>query len=254
MLGLTVAYGISALLPIDKDKLVDDQVWRVLLFAPAVIALINILAFVIYYRQEPVGYSLANGNDAEAKKMLRRVYHSKGVDNFDELIEQKNAYVRSNTSKESKAGLCEVIFGAKYRRATWISIFINSMHNLSGINAVNVYITQLLIIKKEETNGEFPITPGSGAFIIAIVNMIGCICALIPMRLIGRKPILMLGYGGLSVSLFVIGLAYLKKWNMLMFITVSVYTFIFQITVSGCTWFYTAETTLDKSMGVCIFV
>lgn len=128
------------------------------------------------------------------------------------------------------------------------------MHNLSGINAVNVYITQLLIIKKEETNGEFPITPGSGAFIIAIVNMIGCICALLPMRLIGRKPILMLGYGGLSVSLFVIGLAYLKEWNLLMFITVSVYTFIFQITVGGCTWFYTAETTLDKSMGVCIFV
>ena len=74
------------------------------------------------------------------------------------------------------------------------------------------------------------------------------------MRLIGRKPIFVMGYGGMSVFLFLIGLSYLNEWNMTMFIAVCIYIFIFQTTVGGASWFYTAEITLDKSMGVCLFV
>ena len=49
--GLIVAYFLSsAFLPMDEDKLADDQTWRILLFAPAVIGLINILAFICYFR------------------------------------------------------------------------------------------------------------------------------------------------------------------------------------------------------------
>ena len=83
------------------------------------------------------------------------------------------------------------------------------MVNLSGINAVNVFITQLLIILKEDTDGAFPVSPGLGAFLVAVVNMIGTILALIPVRLLGRKAIFMIGYGGMSLDLLLIGVAYL---------------------------------------------
>ena len=119
------------------------------------------------------------------------------------------------------------MFGKKYRRATWTCTLINALMNLTGINAVNVYITQLLILLKEQTNGEFPISPGLGAFITAIANLIGVLVSFIPMRLMGRKSIFVMGYGCLSVLLFVIGLAYLKEWNIAMFIAICVYIFIF---------------------------
>ena len=92
-----------------------------------------------------MAYSIANGKEVEAKEMLRKIYHSKGVEDFGDLINQKYEYIKNNSSKESDTGLGEVMFGKKYRRATWTCIIINSLHNLTGINAVNVYITQLLI-------------------------------------------------------------------------------------------------------------
>ena len=52
----------------------DDQTWRALLFAPAVIGTINILMFLCYYKQEPIAYSIAKGNETEAKKMLQKIY------------------------------------------------------------------------------------------------------------------------------------------------------------------------------------
>ena len=101
------------------------------------------------------------------------------------------------------------------------------MHNLTGICAVNIYITQLLIARQEATDGKFPVSPVLGAFIVAMTNLIGCLIAFIPMKLLGRKTILMMGYGGMSVSLFVIGLALLCEWDMTMFGVVCLFTFIF---------------------------
>ena len=141
VLGLILCYTISAFLPMKEDlDIKDDQTWRALLFAPAVIGIINILMFLCYYKQEPIAYSIAKGNEIEAKKMLRKIHHSKGVENFEELIDQKYDYLKSNTSKEIDIGLCEVLFGAKYRRASWTGIVVNALLNLTGINGVNVYI------------------------------------------------------------------------------------------------------------------
>ena len=185
--------------------------------------------------------------------MLRKIYHSQSVDKFDELIDAKYEHIKSNQAKESDVSFCEVAFGAKYRRATWMNVFTGAMINLAGINAVNVFITQLLIMLKEQTEGQFPVSPGLGAFSVAVVNMIGTIFALVPVRLLGRKSIFMMGYGGMSLDLLLIGLAYLKQWNMTMFIAVCVYTFIFQSTIGGITYFYMAETTLDRATGLSLF-
>ena len=69
-----------------------------------------------------MAFSVSNGNEAEAKALLKRVYHSKGVENFDELIDQKYEYVKKTSSKDTvTAGLGEVLCGVKYRRATWTS-------------------------------------------------------------------------------------------------------------------------------------
>ena len=51
VLGLIIAYGLSsALLPMDPELLKDDETWRVLLFAPAVIGVINMALFLCYYK------------------------------------------------------------------------------------------------------------------------------------------------------------------------------------------------------------
>ena len=129
----------------DDQDVEADQTWRALLFAPAIIGTTNMLMFLCYYKQEPIAYSIAKGNEIEAKKMLRKIYHQEGVENFEELIDQKYDYLKGNTSKEIDIGLYEVLFGAKYRKGSWTGIVINALLNLTGINGVNVYIMQILI-------------------------------------------------------------------------------------------------------------
>ena len=175
-----------------------------------------------------MAFSVSNENESEAKALLRRVYHSKGVENFDELIDQEYEYVKKTSSKDTvTAGLGEVLCGVKYRRATWTCILINCLHVLTGIHAVLVYVTQLLITMKEKTEGDFPISPVLGSFIASMINLVGCVFALLPMSFLGRKTIFQMGYGIMSISLFVVGCAYYKEWYLTVFLAVCVFQFIF---------------------------
>ena len=72
------------------------------------------------------------GNEIEAKKMLQKIYPPKGVLDFVPLIDQKYNDLNRSTTKEVGIGLCPVMFGKKYRRASWTGIVLNTLHNLTG--------------------------------------------------------------------------------------------------------------------------
>ena len=63
---------------------------------PAIIGVVNILLFLIIFRQETVAFSIAKGNESEAKTLLKKVYNSNGVQDFDQLINQKHDYIKNN--------------------------------------------------------------------------------------------------------------------------------------------------------------
>lgn len=50
VLGLTLCYALSAVLPTEESELAEDQMWRVFIGMPAVIGLIYILLFLLYYK------------------------------------------------------------------------------------------------------------------------------------------------------------------------------------------------------------
>ena len=85
-IGFPLAFGLGAILPTDKDEMVDDERWRIIYGVPAIVSVVQILLFLLVVRQEPVAFSIADGREEEAKALLRKIYKKSSVDNFEEAI------------------------------------------------------------------------------------------------------------------------------------------------------------------------
>ena len=65
---------MGALLPTDQSEFAADEMWRVIYGVPILIALVQIILFSIFFREEPVAYCISLGKDEEARRLLSRVY------------------------------------------------------------------------------------------------------------------------------------------------------------------------------------
>jgi len=48
--------------------------WRILHGFPSFIAILQSILFLLFIRQEPIAFNIANGNDDEAAALLKKVY------------------------------------------------------------------------------------------------------------------------------------------------------------------------------------
>ena len=70
-----------------------------------------------------------------------------------------------------------------------------------------MYANRLLENMNEQTDGKFPISPLAGTYVLGIVNALFALVAIIPISYLGRKPILVTGFGLMSVALGLAGLS-----------------------------------------------
>ena len=216
--GLPLSYSMGALLPTDKELMADDQNWRVIFAMPAVIAIVHVALFLFVFKQEPVAYCVSEGREAEAKAFLRRIYKSgdEAADDFEMMIDEQFIYLSNNTAKDaSVASFRDAVCGTKYRKATWVCALLNTFMQQTGINAVNVYASRLLVSMDEATGGNFPVSPLVGANIMGFVNIFGAALVILPVTFMGRKPIFVIGQGTMSLCLFFCGLASSKNTTSL---------------------------------------
>ena len=80
------------MLPTEKDDMADDERWRIIYGVPALVAIIQMLLFLLALKEEPVAFSIADGREEEAKALLRKIYKSSNVENFEALIDEQ--YIR----------------------------------------------------------------------------------------------------------------------------------------------------------------
>lgn len=87
--GLMFTWFLGALLPTEEEDYKDDNMWRIIFLMPCLIAVVQIVLFLTVFKQEPIGFCIANDREDEAKVLMKRIYwHPDGVveDDFDQLI------------------------------------------------------------------------------------------------------------------------------------------------------------------------
>lgn len=131
---------------------------------------------------------------------------------------------------------------------------VHIFNQQSGVNAINMYANRLLLNMKQQTDGEFPISPLTGTFILGIVNAVSGLLAIIPISYIGRKPVLVTGYGLMSIALGLAGLGLVIKRYETSFIAICVYLMLFQLSAGAVTWHYAAEISVDSASGLALAI
>ncbi|WP_370670815.1 sugar porter family MFS transporter [Alicyclobacillus acidiphilus] len=222
-IGILLAYIINYVFT-------PSQAWRWMLglaFVPGAILFIGML-----FLPESPRWLLKHGNEQEARQVLNHLRKGEGVE--EELSDIKR------TNELEQGGWQEV--KAKWvRPAIWLAIGLAVFQQIIGCNTVIYYAPTTFT----------EVGLGSAAAILGTVGIgsVQVIMTLIAVRLIdrvGRKPLLVAGSIGMSLSLFVLGIANAAlgksaATGWLTLICLAVYIFFFSISWGPVVWVMLSE-------------
>ena len=101
----------------------------------------------------------------------------------------------------------------------------------------------------EEFPSGFLITPGFGAQLVAISNLIGSIFSIPLIHRVGRRTIILIGQGSITVCLFLLVIVASVDAPALLLILLCAISFMFQMTIGPLAPLYAAEVCNDVALG-----
>ncbi|MFS4418205.1 sugar porter family MFS transporter [Maribacter sp. 2307ULW6-5] len=185
-------------------KISVAEVWRVMLGSETIPALVFLLLLLAIPKSPR--WLASKGKIEEAQRILRGFMSQEEADmeikQVREVLSRKSLGIKS-------------VFNGPFRLAMIIGIGLAFLGQLSGINAIIYYGPRIL----EE--GGIPLGEALGSqVIIGLVNVIFTFVALWKIDKIGRKPLLIYGIIGMTISLLMVGtLFYLEVNNTYLLMT-----------------------------------
>ncbi|MBV4357469.1 sugar porter family MFS transporter [Pinibacter aurantiacus] len=170
------------------------EVWRGMLGSNMIPALFFFI-FLLFVPESP-RWLVKEGHLTEAERVLERV-------NGKEIAASELNAIEVSISEES--GSFRQLIAPGIRVALIIGISLPFLSQLSGITTVMYYAPAIF----EQAGGQSGSAMGSTA-IIGFFNMIFTFVAIWKIDKWGRKPVLIWGFAGLGLALFLIGMAFIK--------------------------------------------
>ena len=133
-------------------------------------------------------------------------------------------------------------------------VFLHTFVRQSGINAVVMYISRILIKIDDQTGGDFPISPLIGAYCVGVSTCIFAFMGALVVKLLGRKMIFVVGFFGMGFSHITAGIALIKSWYLVGFFSMISFIAFFDSMVGSVVFIYTAEVAVDSATGITLFV
>jgi MFS family permease len=185
---LMIVAGISASF-FSNWFLVDagQNNWRWMLGVGAIPAMLYF--FLLFFVPESPRWLLGRGREQSARKVLETVRAGKEIETELESIRD------SFTERAAGAGLGG-LFRGKMKFVILIALAIAFFQQITGINAVFYYLPTIFAEAGGTQNAAF-----RQAVLVGLVNLAVTLLAIWLVGRLGRKPLLMLGAAGMTVSL-----------------------------------------------------
>jgi sugar porter (SP) family MFS transporter len=169
-----------------------DFTWRWMLGVEAVPAAIYLLA--LFAVPESPRWLAMRGRDDEALDVLRRV--SGDAQAAIELSE-----IRRSISEESQAVRRPLrdLFGPSMRLVLTIGVSVAILQQITGINSVFFYAPMIFEQSGIGTDASF-----MQAILVGLVNLVFTVLAMSLIDRLGRRPLLIGGLAGVTISMFVL--------------------------------------------------
>ncbi|XP_062449388.1 solute carrier family 2, facilitated glucose transporter member 5-like [Rhea pennata] len=195
-LFITVGILVAQILGLNSI-LGNDKGWPVLLGLTGIPSLIQLL-ILPFFPESPRYLLIQRGNEEQARQALQRL---RGWDDVDDEIEE----MRQEDRSEKEEGHFSVLNLCTFRGLRWqlISIIVMMMgQQLSGVNAVFYYADRIFLSAGVDKNNVQYVTVSIGA-----VNVVMTFLAVFIVESLGRRILLLAGFGLCCVSCAVLTLA-----------------------------------------------
>lgn len=174
--------------------LASDHAWR-LMFGLGAIPALFFLLLVLTVPESP-RWLVAHGKAGEAETVLRSYTDEAGT---RLLLAEIRAALMVTIEKRWSA-----LWTPTVRKALLVAVGFTVLQQVTGINTIIYYGPQIFKLAgiDSDKNAIF------ATLLVAIVNMLATIIALVLVDRVGRKPLLYWGVGGMTLSLFLLAYAF----------------------------------------------
>lgn len=189
-LGILLAYLVNGVFAASED-------WRWplgLAFVPAVVLFVG-----MYFLPETPRWLVSKNREDEAKRVLQRTRSEDEVDNEMDEIRQVEE------EEEQQAGIGELL-SPWVRPILVVGVGLAIFQQLVGINTVIYYAPTIIKSTGLENSTSILATIGIG-----VVNVAMTVVAILIIDRVGRKPLLLVGISGMTISLLILGWAFLTS-------------------------------------------
>jgi sugar porter (SP) family MFS transporter len=170
--------------------LAGDHAWR-LMFGFGAVPAALFLVLILPLPESP-RWLFAQNRVSEANSVLKTYTNDEGA---ALLIEEIRTALQVRVERRWSA-----LFGPQVRKSLMIAVGFTVLQQVTGINTIIYYGPQIFY--------QAGITSSKSAifatFLVAIVNVLATIIALVLVDRVGRKPLLYVGVSGMTASLFVL--------------------------------------------------
>ena len=218
-----------------------DEAWNVAtgwrwMFASETLPAAVLLVLLFFVPESP-RWLVKQGWIDEATEILSRV-------NGTKLAQQEIASIKEVVSMES--GSLLQLFEPGMRVALLIGITLAVLQQVTGINVFLYYAPEIFkTISGAETSAAMLQT-----IVVGAVNMGFTVIAIWSVDQLGRKPLMILGYFGMAVSLAALGLAaFLDRTDVWVLLFMLAYIACFALSVGPVTWVILSEIFPTKIRG-----
>lgn len=173
--------------------LTDETVWRWMLgveFLPAILYFI-----LLFFVPRSPRWLFVNGRVEEAKQVLIKL-HGK------ELAAEEAADIQRSIEESKSIAKPKIweLFAPALKYILLIGIAVGILQQVTGINAVYFYATTIFKLTGIGTNAAF----ASGVW-LSLTSVVFTLVAMALIDRVGRRPLLLVGIGGIALSLLICG-------------------------------------------------
>ena len=174
----------------------SENIWRWMLGIEAIPALIYFLC--LFFIPRSPRWLLMKGNEEEAKDVLTKV---NGPEEGKVILSEIKGSIQSelNNEKISFIKSLDKLFQHKYRKILLVAVVVGIAQMSVGINAVFFYATNIFELTGIGTDASFVQSVWVG-----IINVLFTFLAILLIDRVGRRPLLLAGLFGITISLLVV--------------------------------------------------
>ena len=211
-----------------------ESVWRYMLAVSALPAIA--LFFGMLRMPESPRWLVSHGRDTDALDVLKQVRSPERAE-----AELAEVHLLAEEEQEMKTGGWSDLAVPWIRRVLYIAIGLAVFQQLTGINAIMYYGTQLLIDAGFSSNGALIANTANGLF-----SLLGILVGLSLINKVNRRTMLLFGFIGTTTMHFLIGVfsRVLSEGEVRAYVImalVAVFVFIMQGTIGPLVWLMLAE-------------